>query len=60
MSRSLVCFWNSERGQDLVEYALFMAFLTLIGAALFIGMGNSTSGLWSTVNSRLGANNQAS
>jgi hypothetical protein len=37
-----------------------MAFLTLVGAAMFIGMSNSTSSLWSVVNSRLGANNQGS
>jgi Flp pilus assembly pilin Flp len=58
--RGLIYFCKSERGQDLVEYALMMAFLTLVGAAVFVGMGNTTSGLWSVVNSRLAANNSGS
>ena len=60
MLRSVGSFWKCERGQDLLEYALFMAFLSLLGAAVFVGMSNNTNSLWSTVNSRLGANNQAS
>jgi Flp pilus assembly pilin Flp len=58
--RGLISFCKCEQGQDLVEYALMMAFLTLVGAAMFVGMGNTTSSLWSVVNSRLGSNNQAS
>jgi Flp pilus assembly pilin Flp len=58
--RGLISFCKCERGQDLVEYSLLMAFVTLVGAAMFVGMGNSTSSLWSIVNSRLGSNNQVS
>ena len=46
-------FVQDEQGQDLVEYSLLLAFVCLSGAALFIGMGRTTSGLWSIVNSRL-------
>ena len=53
-------FWRSEGGQDLVEYSLLMAAICLMGAAVFIGMGNYTSGLWFIVNSRLASANQAS
>lgn len=51
---------RDERGQDLVEYSLLLAFICLAGAALFIGMGQTTKGLWTTVNSRLAAANQSS
>ena len=51
-------FARDEQGQDLVEYVLLLAFVCLAGAAAFIGMGNTTKGLWTTVNSRLAAANQ--
>lgn len=50
---------RDEQGQDLVEYTLLLAFVCLAGAAAFIGMGNTTKGLWTTVNSRLAAANQS-
>ena len=53
-------FWKEERGQDLVEYSLLLGFVCLVGAAAFIGMGQTTSGLWSIVNNRLAAANQSS
>jgi len=59
--RGLWCrLWCDEQGQDLIEYSLLLAFVCLSGAAAFIGMGQTTSGLWSIVNSRLAAANQAS
>jgi Flp pilus assembly pilin Flp len=53
-------FWRDERGQDLVEYSLLLAFVCLVGAASFIGMGKTTGSLWSIVNNRLAAANQSS
>jgi Flp pilus assembly pilin Flp len=53
-------FLRDQQGQDLVEYSLLLAFVCLVGAAAFIGMGQTTSGLWLTVNSRLAAANQPS
>ena len=44
---------RSEEGQDLIEYSLLLAFVVLVGAAAFIGMGTTSSGIWTTVNSRL-------
>jgi Flp pilus assembly pilin Flp len=58
--RKAISFWKCERGQDLVEYSLLLAFVCLVGAAMFISMGNLTSSLWTTVNSRLSASNQVS
>jgi len=53
-------FWQDERGQDMVEYSLLMAFVCLSGAALFIGMGRTSGTLWGIVNNRLAAANQSS
>jgi Flp pilus assembly pilin Flp len=53
-------FWEDERGQDLVEYSLLLAFVCLAGAAFFIGLGSNTRTLWSIVNNRLAAANQSS
>ncbi|MBZ5603575.1 MAG: Flp family type IVb pilin [Acidobacteriia bacterium] len=54
-------FLVDERGQDLVEYSLILAFIALAGAAAYLGMAASTQGLWSVVNSRLAsANNSGS
>jgi Flp pilus assembly pilin Flp len=60
VSRSWRMFLRDQQGQDLVEYSLLLAFVCLAGAAMFIGMGQATSGLWTTVNSRLAAANQPS
>ena len=51
--------FEEERGQDLIEYSLLMAFIALAGAAMFVSMGLTTSGIWSIVNSRLAASNQS-
>ncbi len=47
--------WQQEQGQDLIEYTLLMAFVALASAALFIGAGQSISGIWSVTNSQLAA-----
>jgi Flp pilus assembly pilin Flp len=53
--------WKDERGQDLIEYTLLMAFVALASAALFLGAGGSISGIWTTTNNQLtNANTQAS
>jgi Flp pilus assembly pilin Flp len=53
-------FWKDEQGQDMVEYALLLAFVCLTGAAMYVSMGTMTSSLWGIVNSRLAASNQSS
>lgn len=47
-----------ERGQELIEYSLILAFVCLAGAALYIGMARDTRGLWTTMNGRLSNANQ--
>lgn len=49
----VIDFLRDEQGQDLIEYTLLLAFVALASAALFIGAGNSVSGIWSVTNSQL-------
>lgn len=61
MKTTCINFLKDEQGQDLIEYTLLLAFVALASAALFIGAGNSVSGIWSTTNSQLAiANTSAS
>jgi len=53
-------FGTTNRGQDLIEYTLLMAFVALASGALFIGAGSSISGIWSQTNSSLTAANNPS
>ena len=47
------CFWDDERGQDLIEYTLMLAFVALASAALFSSAGASVNKIWSKTNSQL-------
>lgn len=61
MKNQLSNFLRDEQGQDLIEYTLLMAFVCLTSAALFVGAGDSVSGIWTSTNSQLaGANTAAS
>lgn len=51
----LTSLWNGDQGQDLIEYTLLLAFVTLASAALLIGAGGSVSSIWTTTNSQLAA-----
>lgn len=46
-------FLQDQRGQDLVEYSLLLAFVCLVGAASYLGMTNSIGGLWNVTNTGL-------
>jgi Flp pilus assembly pilin Flp len=39
-------FWQNQGGQDLVEYSLLLAFVCLVSAALFIGVGRNVAAIW--------------
>jgi len=56
--RCVLEFGKDDRGQDIVEYTLLLAFVALAGAAAYIGMARSTNTLWGITNSRLAAANQ--
>ena len=59
MKQLMLNFVREESGQDLVEYSLLLAFVCLASAALFIGAGQSITGIWTLANSRLSAANSA-
>jgi Flp pilus assembly pilin Flp len=46
-------FVREESGQDLVEYSLLLAFVVLASAALFLGAGQSITGIWTVANTKL-------
>lgn len=46
-------FWKEEEGQDMVEYALLLAFVALAAVSLLSGVKTSISSIWSTVNTNL-------
>jgi Flp pilus assembly pilin Flp len=45
--------WQDERGQDLIEYTLLLAFVALASAAIFVSSGAYVSQIWSVGNSSL-------
>jgi Flp pilus assembly pilin Flp len=53
MTNLLRNLWTDDRGQDLIEYTLLMAFVALGSCVLFISAGTSISSIWSTTNSQL-------
>jgi Flp pilus assembly pilin Flp len=55
MTSSLRNLLTDDRGQDLIEYTLLMAFVALASATLFAAAGTSVSLIWSTTNSQLTA-----
>lgn len=59
MSNLLTRFWREDDGQDLIEYTLLLAFVALVAAALFIGAGQSASGIWTVANNHLSNANAA-
>lgn len=46
-------FLRDERGQDLVEYTLLLAFVALASAALFLTSGESINAIWTTASTHL-------
>lgn len=60
LMQRMIEFGKDDRGQDIVEYSLLLAFVALAGAAAYIGMARSTNTIWGVMNSRLAAANQTS
>jgi len=59
MKQFILRFVREEKGQDLVEYTLLLAFVCLASAALFIQAGTSLSGIWGDANGILSNANTA-
>jgi len=49
----LTDFVRDEQGQDLIEYTLLLAFVTLAAAALFISAAKSISTIWVNASTKL-------
>ena len=50
---------QEEEGQDLIEYTLLLAFVTLASAALFVQAGVSVNTIWTAANNLLNSAAQA-
>ncbi len=53
MKRFMTNFLKDESGQDLVEYGLLLTFVTVVGIATMATLGNTISGLFTTVTGQL-------
>lgn len=59
MLRMMKQIWNDEQGQDLIEYTLLLAFVTLVAAGFFVGVGGDISTMWSKANTKISAVNSS-
>ena len=50
---ALKAFWQEEDGQDLVEYALLMAFIALAAVAVLNTVQTNIKTLWSDISNAL-------
>jgi Flp pilus assembly pilin Flp len=46
---------RSKRGQTLVEYALILAFISVVAISVLLNLGKAISSVFSKVNSQLAA-----
>ena len=53
LAEDLWRFWRDEDGQNMVEHALLLGFVTLVTVGMMIGPGQDVKGVWSTANSEL-------
>ena len=52
-------FIREQRGQDLIEYSLLLAFVCLASAFLFVNVGQSIIGIWSSTSTAAAEANAA-
>jgi Flp pilus assembly pilin Flp len=53
MKNLLRSLLSEDKGQDLIEYTLLIAFVALASAALFLSTGSNVNEIWSSANSIL-------
>jgi Flp pilus assembly pilin Flp len=53
MMAFIIAFWHEEEGQDLVEYALLMAFIALAAVAVLTNIRTNVTRLWNSISSAL-------
>ena len=49
----LPAFWRDESGQDLIEYALLMAFIALAAVAVLTSIKTNVTKLWNSISQAL-------
>ena len=57
MAQWLHDFWLEEEGQDLIEYAMILAFIVVLCLVFAFTGTTSVAGIWTQTNSRLVAAN---
>jgi pilus assembly protein Flp/PilA len=50
---ALLAFWRDEDGQDLIEYALLMAFIALAAVAVLTTMSGNVTKIWNSISTSL-------
>ncbi len=50
---ALKAFWQEEDGQDLIEYALLMAFIALAAVAVLGTLKTNITSLWNSISNAL-------
>jgi Flp pilus assembly pilin Flp len=53
-------FLKDERGQDLIEYAILISFVSIAVVGLFMGAGTNVKEAWVVTNNRLTQANNGS
>ena len=53
IKKTIYQLWADDEGQDLIEYTLLLAFVTLGAAALMRGAGSSVNTVWSSASTTL-------
>lgn len=53
MKKHIMNFLREEQGQDLIEYTLLMAFISLGSAAIYVSAGGSLTTIWGSANTQL-------
>jgi Flp pilus assembly pilin Flp len=53
MNKIVNAFWKEQDGQDMVEYALLLAFVALAAVAVLSSVKGQINNLWSSVSASL-------
>ena len=53
IGHTLRAHWQREEGQDMVEYALLLGFVALVGVSMLSGIRTAISSIWTQVNDNL-------
>ena len=55
MNRFVRRLKNDECGQDLIEYALLAAFISLVAISAITSVGSALNGVWGSVDTQMSA-----